>query len=150
MRPWLVLAAVAACAHSPHPARGLSRAEFLSLMDELASAWNAGNARRAADCFAEDARYSSPPQPRVRVGRAALYEWFGGAAGRPRPMHMQWHHLVFDEEEQVGAGEYTFTYEVRTHGIVIVRIAGGRIANWRESEHASPLEWDELVGGNRF
>ena len=22
-------------------------------------------------------------------------------------MHMEWHHLMFDEKEQIGAGEYT-------------------------------------------
>jgi hypothetical protein len=57
-------------------------------------------------------RYSAPPNPRIRSGRAALYEFFGGATGRPRPMRMEWHHLVFDEASQVGVGEYTFEYEI--------------------------------------
>jgi hypothetical protein len=25
-----------------------------------------------------------------------------------------------------------------------------RIANWREYEHVSPIDWEELVGENRF
>jgi hypothetical protein len=65
-------------------------------------------------------------------------------------MHMDWHHLLFDEATQIGVGEYTFEYEIRTHGLVIVRIVDGRIANWREYEHASPLSWRELVDGNAF
>jgi hypothetical protein len=65
-------------------------------------------------------------------------------------MSMQWHHLVFDEASQIGMGEYTFTYEIRTHGVVVVRVAGGKIANWREYEIESPLDWNQLVGVNRF
>jgi phosphoserine phosphatase RsbU/P len=49
-----------------------------------------------------------------------------------------------------GAGEYTFEYEIRTHGIVIVRIVNGLIANWREYEHESPLSWKEMLGANSF
>ena len=65
-------------------------------------------------------------------------------------MNMQWHHLLFDEANQIGAGEYTFTYQVRTHGMVIVRIVNGKIANWREYEQQSPMEWERFVGANRF
>jgi ketosteroid isomerase-like protein len=130
--------------------RTLSRTQFVALMRTVEDGWNRNDARRAADCFAEDALYSSPPDARIRRGRAALYEFFGGERGRPRPMHMTWHHLVFDEETQIGMGEYTFEYEVRTHGIVIVRMVDGRIANWREYEHASPLTWEAMVGDNRF
>jgi hypothetical protein len=116
----------------------------------VAQGWNSGNARLAADCFADNALYSAPPNSRVRQGRQTLFEFFGGAKGRPKPMSMQWHHIVFDETTQIGMGEYTFTYEIRTHGIVIVRIVAGRIANWREYEHESPLDWEQLVGSNRF
>jgi len=87
---------------------------------------------------------------RTREGRVALFNWFGGANGRAKPMQMAWHHLVFDEAQQIGAGEYTFTYEVRTHGMVMIRLRDGKIANWREYEVESPLDWDALVGKNRF
>ncbi len=119
-------------------------------MQTVADGWNRNDAQRAVDCFTDDARYSSPPNPRIRSGRAALYEFFGGPKGRPRAMRMEWHHLVFDEESQIGVGEYTFEYEIRTHGLVIVRIVTGKIANWREYEHESPLSWKELVAGNSF
>ena len=134
----------------PAPARRLTAAGFTSLMNQLAEAWNANEARRAVELFTQDAVYSAPPDGRVRRGRDELLSFFGGPNGRPRPMRMEWHHLVFDEASQIGAGEYTFTYGVRTHGVAMVRIVGGRIANWREYEQASPLSWEEFVGPNRF
>jgi len=124
--------------------------EFRALMDRLASSWNSNNAKRAAECFTADAVYSAPPSSRTHRGRQELFEFFGGQNGRPRPMSMQWHHLLFDQANQIGAGEYTFTYEIRTHGMVIVRVVSGKIANWREYEQESPLEWETFVGTNRF
>lgn len=132
---------------SAHPP---PRDGFTALMNRLAQAWNQGDARQAADCFTEDARYSAPPDPRIRRGRDELFRFFGGEGGRPGPMHMAWHHLVFDEAQQLGAGEYTFDYQMRTHGMVLVRIVGGRIAGWREWEHPSALSFEALTKGNAF
>jgi ketosteroid isomerase-like protein len=147
-----------ACAGGPAPdaapaaegARRLTTADYKALMNQVADAWNRNDARRAAALFADRAVYSAPPDGRVRRGRDELFRFFGGPSGRPRPMRMEWHHLVFDEETQIGAGEYTFSYDIRTHGAVMVRIVGGQIANWREYERASPLDWEEFVGPNRF
>jgi uncharacterized protein (TIGR02246 family) len=36
-------------------AAGLSADEFRRLLDTVAAGWNEGDARRAADCFADDA-----------------------------------------------------------------------------------------------
>jgi hypothetical protein len=124
--------------------------QFVTLMQTLADAWNRNEATPAVDCFTEDAQYSSPPDARIRRGRLELFEFFGGSTGRPRPMRMEWHHLLFDDHAQIGAGEYTFDYDVRTHGIVIVKIVNGKIGNWREYEHQSPLSWQELIGDNAF
>jgi SnoaL-like domain len=132
------------------PAGHLTTGGYKRLMNQLAQAWNANDARRAVELFTDDAVYSAPPGGRVRRGRDELFRFFGGPIGRPRPMRMDWHHLVFDEESQIGAGEYTFTYEIRTHGTVMVRIVNGKIANWREYEEASPLDWEEFMGPNRF
>jgi ketosteroid isomerase-like protein len=134
-------------AHSRHK---VTSNEFRDCMQQLADAWNKGDARAAADLFAEDALYSSAPNSVAREGRAALFDWFGGINGRAKPMQMAWHHLVFDEAQQIGAGEYTFTYEVRTHGMVIIRLRDGKIVHWREYEVESPLDWDVMVGKNRF
>jgi SnoaL-like domain len=132
------------------PVVRFSSANYKRLMNQLAEAWNANDARRPVDLFTNDAVYSAPPEGPVRRGRQELFRFFGGPTGRPRPMRMEWHHLMFDEESQIGAGECTFTYEIRTHGTVIVRVVNGRIANWREHEKASPLDWDAFIGPNRF
>jgi hypothetical protein len=128
----------------------VSKVEFESVMAEIAAGWNQNNAERAASCFSEDAIYSSVPNVRARKGRAVLYEWFGGRSGRPRRMTMEWHHFVFDPDQQIGVGEYTFSYEVRTHGLVILRIRNGLVSNWREYEQASELSWPEVIGDNQF
>ena len=134
---------------APAPVR-LDQAAFQKLIGTLTEGWNANDARQAADCFTEDAMFSSPPNPQVRKGRQALFEFFGGEKGRPKPMSILWHHLVFDQAAQMGAGEYTFTYQIRTHGIAILRIVNGKIANWREYEIESAMNWEEMVGENRF
>jgi ketosteroid isomerase-like protein len=128
----------------------LTFAEFRALMSRLADAWNSNDAKTAAACFTDDAIYTSPPDSRVLRGRDALFQFFGGPKGRPHSMKMEWHHLLFDEGGQIGAGEYTFTYEVRTHGMVIVRVRDGRIANWREYERESPADWQQLTATNPF
>ncbi len=66
----------------------LTIAQFRALMQTVADGWNEGNARKAADCFAEDADYTEPPDTQVYHGRAALYEFFGGEQGTDVPMHM--------------------------------------------------------------
>ncbi len=137
----LLLAASVACA-APDEA---STSTFRSLMETVAAGWNEGDARKAADCFTEDALYLEPPDRQFYSGRAALYEFFGGAAKPEPPMRMSWHHLAFDEESQVGFGEYTFQMNRRYHGIVVVRIRGGKIASWREYQYESPLDWKEFI-----
>jgi uncharacterized protein (TIGR02246 family) len=126
----------------------LTAAGFRRLLETVAAGWNEGDARRAADCFADDAVYVEPPDRQVYRGREALYEFFGGES--PPPMSMRWHHVVFDEAEQVGAAEYTFEGRRRYHGLVIVRVDGGTIARWREYQYASELEWPDFVGASRF
>jgi hypothetical protein len=87
-------------------ADGLTEEAFRRLLDTVAAGWNEGDARRAADCFAEHAVYLEPPDRQMYRGREELYRFFGGED--PPRMEMRWHHVVFDEDRQVGAGEYTF------------------------------------------
>jgi len=94
-------------------------------MQTVAAGWNEGNSAKAAKCFTEDAVYMEPPDKQVYVGRAALFEFFGGARGPESPMHMQWHNLVFDDAKQIGMGEYTFQMHARYHGVVIVKLRDG-------------------------
>jgi hypothetical protein len=132
------------------PLPSASSKDFEHVMAVVAEGWNRNDARLASECFTNDALYSSPPSPRIREGRAALFEFFGGVHGRPQPMQMEWHHLVYDQAQQLGTGEYTFRYKITTHGIVIVKLRNGLISNWREYEIESPLPWNALVGKNQF
>jgi ketosteroid isomerase-like protein len=128
----------------------VTKREFKDLLEAIAAAWSRGDARAAADCFTEDAVYSEPPERQLYRGRADLFDFFGGNEASPPRMQMTWHNVVFDEDQQVGAGEYTFQGRNRYHGAVLVRVADGKIANWREYQRRSDLTWDEFVGVNRF
>jgi nuclear transport factor 2 (NTF2) superfamily protein len=137
-------------ANSSGPADKITAAQFKNLMRTVAAGWNEGNARKAADCYTEDALYTEPPERQVYAGRKALYEFFGGDKKPDPPMRMTWHHLAFDEESQIGFGEYTFQGNNRYHGIVAVKIRDGKISNWREYQYKSDLEWEEFVKKNDF
>jgi len=128
----------------------IKTAEFKKLVQTVADGWNEGNARKAADCFTEDAIYIEPPDKQVYVGRKALFEFFGGDKKPDPPMSMTWHHLAFDEDGQIGFGEYTYQGNNRYHGIVIVKIKSGKIGNWREYQYKSELKWKDFVEKNPF
>ena len=119
-------------------------------MQTLADGWNEGNAQKAADCFAENAVYSEPPNKQLYRGRVALFKFFGGSEGRKSAMKMTWHHLVFDERNQLGAGEFTFEYGSTVHGVAMIKIEDGKIGNWREYWYESSLNWTEFTRTNPF
>ena len=119
-------------------------------MQTIADSWNEGNAQKAADCFSEAAVYVEPPDNQVYHGRNELYEFFGGDAGPEIPMHMTWHHLAFNEKEQIGFGEYSFQMHGSYHGIVTVKIENGLIKFWREYQYKTELSWDEFTSLNPF
>jgi hypothetical protein len=136
--------------NSVSPGNKITDAQFKNLMRTVAAGWNEGDAKKAVDCYTEDAVYTEPPDKQVYAGRKELYDFFGGDKKPEPPMRMTWHHLAFDEESQTGFGEYTFQMNNRYHGIVIVKIRGGKISNWREYQYKSDLEWREFVRKNDF
>jgi hypothetical protein len=124
--------------------------EFKRLMNTIAEGWNEGDARKSADCFSEEAVYIEPPDKQVHHGRAALYEFFGGDQGPGIPMYMTWHHLAFNEDEQVGFGEYSFRMHGSYHGIVTVKVENHFIKFWREYQYKTDLSWEEFSKLNLF
>ncbi len=128
----------------------LSAAEFRALMNTVAQGWNEGDSMKSARCFAKNAVYMEPPDLQAYEGRDALYAFFGGEQQPPSPGRMTWHHLIFDEEEQIGAGEYTYQGNHRLHGMVVVHLTAGMISHWREYQRASSMTWDEFVGKSKF
>ena len=79
-----------------------------------------------------------------------MYEFFGGDEKPELPMSMTWHHLIFDEEGQIGMGEYTFQMHNRYHGMVIVKVRDGKITHWREYQYQSTLDWQTFTVNNPF
>ena len=126
----------------------MDRAGFAELMRTLAHAWSTGDARTAADCFTADVVYVEPPDRQRYVGRAEVFELSGG--DDPPAMSMTWHHLVYDPEQRIGFGEYTFRGRRQYHGIVAVQIREGGIARWREYQYPDDADWDRFVGDSRF
>ncbi|HUG10387.1 MAG TPA: nuclear transport factor 2 family protein [Opitutaceae bacterium] len=138
-------------AYSTQGAPTMDLAGFTALLSEVATGWNANDARRAADAFHEDAIYTEPPDRQVYRGRRELFEFFGGEAGRKDWMRMTWHHISFNETTQTGAGEFTFEWPGgRAHGMTSIKLRDGRIAHWREYFRESELAWDDFQGVNRF
>lgn len=131
-------------------ANKLTTAQFDVLMNTVAEGWNKGDAKKAADCFAEEAIYIEPPDKQLYRGRAALFKFFGGEEGRKSEMKMTWHHLMFNEPQQIGAGEFTFEYGSKVHGMVIVKLIDGKISRWREYWYESNLDWQTFIGESKF
>lgn len=144
----LMIVVCAACAQ--RASDKLSASEFEKLMQTVAEGWTEGDARKAADCFTEQAIYTEPPDKQIYKGRDALFKFFGGDEGRKEQMKMTWHHLVFDEKRQVGAGEFTFEYGGKVHGMVIIKVTNKKISNWREYWYESALDWEQFTGENKF
>ena len=128
----------------------MTETEFERLMQTIAAGWNEGDARKAANCFSEDVIYIEPPEKQLYRGWQELYKFFGGDRGADIPMKMTWHHLAFNEQEQIGFGEYTFEMHGRYHGIVVARIEDNLIKQWREYQYQTELGWEEFTSNNRF
>lgn len=126
----------------------MTQDEFRRLLEAVAIGWSSGDVTLATGCFAPDAIYTEPPRKRYFRGRDDLFYSFGGED--PPPMSLSWHHVVFDEATGVGAGEYTFDGGSRWHGVVMVKVVNGLIANWREYRYESDLDWERFCDVNRF
>jgi hypothetical protein len=125
----------------------MTRAEFAADLKALAQAWADKDYEKAAGFFAEDVRYADPLHYRF-ASRADLLRFFQDDGGHAQ--RTVWHNLVFDEEQQLGAAEYTYEGTHRYHGLVLVKVNGGKFSHWREYQHISPLEWEDFCSGTDF
>ena len=120
--------------------------EFRVLMERLARAWSTQDTELGLSCFTEGAVYMEPPDVQLYAGHDELRPYF--AALTPGT-YLRFHALMFDEDSQVGAGEYSFGSEGETivdHGVAVVEIEDGRIAFWREYQRKGPAAFDDFVG----
>lgn len=125
----------------------MTRAEFAASLEALAQAWSDRDYEKAASFFAEDVRYADPLHYRF-ASRADLLRFFQDDGGYPQ--RTVWHNIVFDEERQVGAAEYTYEGTHRYHGVALIQVNGNVISRWREYQHISPLEWEDFCSGTTF
>jgi hypothetical protein len=136
-------------ASSCKPRSRMSSADFELVLQTLREAWMAGNAQKAAECFTKSAIVSIPPSIGA-VGRDNLAPFFGGDSKHESPRQIEWHHIVFDPAQQIGAVEYTIQRRLPVHGVVMIKLSDGLIGNWRQYAIASDMPWEKFAGINVF
>jgi len=77
-------------------------------------------------------------------------DFFSNGKNSAKSMKMEWRHLLFNEQDQIGAGEFTLEGHRDYQGMVIVKIEKGKISNWREYRFASHESWEKLTRENQF
>lgn len=121
--------------------------EFRALLERLADGWRRRDYNEVVAAFAPGVSYADPLRYAF-ADRTALAAFF--AADEGRPQRMAWHTILFDEAQQIGAGEYSYEGTHRYHGVALVRVDGGLITHWREYQHIDPRPWAEFIAGTGF
>ncbi len=125
----------------------MKRDEFKALLEGLGTAWRDRRYDDAINYFAPDIRYLDPLRYSIS-GRDELLAFFRNDEGYPQSTI--WHHVLFDETNQVGVAEYSYRGTRLYHGVVMIRLEGERITHWREYQHASELDWEAFFKGAAF
>lgn len=125
----------------------MTKSEIQDVLQSLAGAWSRRDYATAADFFAADVRYGDPTRYSFN-GRVEIRAFFEDDEGYDQST--VWHTIIFDEEQQMGAVEYTYEGTHRYHGTVLVKIEDGKIARWREYQHIDPREWEDFVATTAF
>lgn len=102
----------------------MTKTQFRERLEELARAWVAKDYERAAAFFSDDVKYADPLRYSAH-SRNELLAFFQDDEGYPQLT--EWHNIVFDEEQQVGVPEYTFSGRHRYHGIVVIKVPAERL-----------------------
>jgi len=134
----------------PPEAGKVSSAGFEQVMNTLAAARSGGNVDKVAELFATDAVGSNLTTGQTYRGRAAAAKLLAGGKSAAQAATVQWHHLLFDEKEQIGSGEFTLAGNPRHHGVLMVKLENGKIAHWREYRIASSRSWERFIAENPF
>ena len=125
----------------------MTKTEFSLLLEKLADAWRHRDYAAAADCFAPQVKYGDPLRYSFQDSQA-LRLFFEADDGQEQ--RIEWHTVLFDDTDQVGAVEYTYSGSHNYHGVAIVRVAGGLITHWREHQHIDDRSWLEFAGVTLF
>jgi SnoaL-like protein len=125
----------------------MTREGFTSLLQTLARAWTDRDYEKAIGFFAADVRYGDPTRYNLN-GRSDLLRFFQDDEGYEQ--RTDWHHVVFDEDRQLGAAEYSYQGTHLYHGIVLIKVENDQIARWREYQHIADASWEEFTAGTAF
>lgn len=122
----------------------LSDHKFHQLMENIAKGWSTQDTDLALSSFDEDAIYMEPPNIQYYRGHKQLRPYFDALDNKYK---LQFHNLWFDEINQSGAAEYTFSYGEDTAdvGIVVVELEKGKIKFWREYQRKGPTEFKDFL-----
>lgn len=125
----------------------MRRTDFVEMLEMISAAWVARDYETAARFFAENIAYADPLNYSFR-NRVELLKFFQADAGFEQKNF--WHNIIFDEETQTGAVEYTYEGTHRYHGVALIKVTNGEITHWREYQHVSVLDWTEFCSGTDF
>jgi hypothetical protein len=125
----------------------MTKTEFQRMLESLADAWTRRDYERACEVFAADIHYADPLRYQFH-NREELRKFFEDDEGYEQ--RTTWRTILFDEERQVGAVEYTYDGTHRYHGVTLIKVHDGRITHWREYQHIDGREWEDLIGATRF
>ncbi len=125
--------------------------DFNALMQRVSDGWTTQNVDLALSAFTKDALYTEPPNFQIYRGQTELRNFF--TAVRPGSS-MIWHHLWYNPDTGIGAGEYSFHNggrDTAVHGVAVVKIIDGKIHIWREYQRRGEIDYDafhDQVGKN--
>lgn len=125
----------------------MTKAEFSAMLRALAEAWTRHDYAAVCDWFADDVRYADPTRYALR-GKKQLRAFFEDDGGHPQ--RSLFHVAVFDEDQQTGAAEYTYKGHHQYHGVVLIRVKGGKITHWREYQHVDERPWADFTASTAF
>lgn len=118
----------------------MTKTGFIEMLDALAHGWTTRRYESVAAHFAERIFYSDAQNYCLRTNDELL-KFFKDDDGLPQKC--VFHRAVFDETMQTGAAEYTYEGHHLYHGTVWIKIAGEKIAEWREYQQTSDKNWRE-------
>lgn len=125
----------------------MTRTGFTSMLQVLAQAWTDRDYEKAIGFFADDVHYGDPLRYNFE-NRSDLLRFFQDDEGYEQ--RTDWHNVVFDEDRQLGAAEYSYQGTHLYHGIVLVKLENDKIARWREYQHISEEPWERFTVGTAF
>ncbi|HQU84898.1 MAG TPA: nuclear transport factor 2 family protein [Pyrinomonadaceae bacterium] len=118
----------------------MKKKEFKNMLETMAQAWSNRDYEKVSEYFAEKLFYSDSLNYSFKSKREIL-DFFKDDEGFSQ--NCIFHNVVFDEETQIGTGEYTYRGTFCYHGTAWIKIEDEKIVEWREYQHVSEKNYDD-------